>query len=66
MRVTINGEPRDLSGPTTVATLLAALGLKTEGVAVAVNLSVVPRGAHAATPLREGDRVEILQAVGGG
>ena len=66
MRVHFNGEPTLLPGPCTVAELLVSLGLKTDGVAVAVNMSVVPRGAHATTPLAEGDRVEVLQAVGGG
>ena len=66
MRVHVNGEPKLLPGPCTVAELLVSLGLRTDGVAVAVNMSVVPRGAHATTPLAEGDRVEVLQAVGGG
>lgn len=66
MQVQVNGRPQTLPGPTSVAALLASLGLKSEGVAIAINLNVVPRSAHAVTLLQEGDRVEILQAVGGG
>nr|MBA2320723.1 sulfur carrier protein ThiS [Deltaproteobacteria bacterium] len=36
------------------------------GVAVAVDRQVVPRSAHAATPIRPGAEVEVLRAVGGG
>ena len=35
-------------------------------VAVAVNLEVVPRALHATTALKDGDRVELVRAVGGG
>ena len=66
MRVHVNGEPKPLPDPCTVAELLVTLGLKTEGVAVAVNMSVVPRGAHATNPLAEGDRVEILDGLNAG
>lgn len=66
MQVHINGEPQALPGPLTLLELLTRLGLEPSGVAVAVNLSVVPRSAHGSTRLAEGDRVEILQAVGGG
>jgi sulfur carrier protein len=50
-----------------VRSLLEGLGIADrDGTAVAVNMEVVPRRAHTATPLRAGDRIEIVQAVGGG
>jgi sulfur carrier protein len=51
----------------TVCSLLEELGVAhREGTAVAVNMEVVPRTAHLTTVLQSGDRVEIVQAVGGG
>jgi len=49
-----------------VADLVEALGLVGRKLAVAVNRDVVPRAQHARLRLSEGDRVEILEAVGGG
>jgi sulfur carrier protein len=65
VRVTVNGEPRELPAGTTVAGLVASLGGQAGGVAVAVNGEVVPRGGWAAA-LRDGDRVEVVTAVQGG
>lgn len=66
MQVRINGEERALADGTTIAALLAELALPADGVAVAVNLDVVPRGQHADRIIAAGDRVEIIRAVGGG
>jgi sulfur carrier protein len=66
MQVRINGEEREVAAGTTVAVLLAELSLPADGVAVAVNLVVVPRGQHAGREIQAGDRVEIIRAVGGG
>ncbi|BAU82640.1 sulfur carrier protein thiS [Streptomyces laurentii] len=64
--VTVNGRARTLTGPATLDDLVAELAPARSGVAAAVNETVVPRGAWAATRLGEGDRVEILTAVQGG
>jgi sulfur carrier protein len=65
--ITINGEKRTIPDHSTVRSLLEGLGLADrEGTAVAVNMEVIPRNAHAATPLQAGDRIEVVQAVGGG
>ncbi len=64
MQIHLNGEPRELPPSMTVAELLAQLGV--EHVAVAVNMEVVPRSLRAERRLAPGDRVEIIQAVGGG
>ncbi len=64
--VVVNGEPVVLSSDPTVAGLLAQRGLAGKRVAVERNGSIVPRSTHGATTLAQGDRVEIVVAVGGG
>ena len=66
MRLTVNGEARNAPAATTVAALVALLGLDKRKLAVERNLEIVPRSAFAATPLVEGDRIEIVAFVGGG
>jgi len=64
--VHVNGRPRRLPEGCTVAALLDELGSRGRRVAVAVNRDVVPRSRHGEATLADGDRVEILEAVGGG
>lgn len=64
--ITVNGETRPLEPGTTVAALVTALELSGRRLAVEVNGTVVPRSTHAARKLEPGDRVEIVQAIGGG
>ena len=64
--LTINGEARALAAPATVASLLEAMNLAGKRVAVERNGDIVPRSLHAATALADGDRLEIVVAVGGG
>ena len=66
MKLQINGQTREFADPLTVAGLLAEMGLAERRVAVEVNQCIVPRGRHATQSLAEGDRVEIIQAIGGG
>jgi thiamine biosynthesis protein ThiS len=66
LEIQVNGEPRRLDRTSTLAALLAELGVAERRIAVAVNREVVPRSRFASHALRDGDRVEILQAVGGG
>ena len=66
MTITLNGDPFDLSGPMTVAQLLASLDIDIRRVAVEHNLVIVKRAAFDATLLNEGDSVEIVNFVGGG
>ncbi len=66
MQLTINGETRTFSGLGDVAALVAALGLDTRKVAVERNLEIVPRSRYAATPVADGDRIEIVHFIGGG
>jgi sulfur carrier protein len=66
VELTVNGQPRAVPEGTTVAQLVAAVTELPAGVAAAVNGEVVPRRSWAATPVRGGDRVEVVTAVQGG
>ena len=66
MRLTVNGEERGFERVGDLAALVAALGLEGRRVAVERNLEIVPRSAYAATPLADGDRIEIVHFIGGG
>jgi sulfur carrier protein len=66
MRMTVNGEEREVADGTTLAALLADLAVRRDGVAVALNEDVVPRAEHGARTLHDGDRLEIIVAVAGG
>ncbi|HOD33096.1 MAG TPA: sulfur carrier protein ThiS [Holophaga sp.] len=62
----INGERRDAPELATVADLAAWLELPAFGSAVELNGAVVRKAEYAATPLAEGDRLEVVRLVGGG
>jgi thiamine biosynthesis protein ThiS len=64
--LTVNGEDRRVDEGTDIAALVGLLGLETCKVAVERNRSIVPRSAYGATPLAEGDRIEIVHFIGGG
>jgi len=64
--IVVNGQPRELDRPLTVAELLKQLEIPPRGVAIEVNLQIVPRARHAEYVLADGDRLEIVSLVGGG
>jgi sulfur carrier protein len=67
MHVTVNGAPRALDATASdVAALVRALGLEGKRIAVERNGEIVPKSRYADTPLSDGDRLEIVGAVGGG
>ena len=66
MRIELNGQPKDLTGATTVAALLASLGLDRTACAVEVNARLVRKSEHPTHALADGDRVEVVTLVGGG
>lgn len=66
MQLYLNGELRQFEQATSIATLLDMLGLGGRRVAVEVGQVIVPKSRHAEYLLQEGDRVEIIQAMGGG
>ena len=66
MRMTINGREHDFDAPLTVSALVEKLGWDARKVAVERNLEIVPKSVHATTLLQDGDRIEIVNFVGGG
>ncbi len=66
MQITLNGQPRDCAPATTIAQLLETAGYGGRRVAVELNREIVPRSQHASRALADGDRVEIVHAIGGG
>jgi len=69
MKLHINGEERqfDMSADSfTLAALVEILGMKSDRVAVELNRDIVPRDRWTDTPLKDGDRLEVVHFVGGG
>jgi len=66
MRIQLNGQDHLLPGPMSLAALVERLGFDGRKIAIERNLEIVPRSAYAATQLTEGDRLEIVNFVGGG
>lgn len=66
MKVTVNGEEREIEPGTTVRELVERLGLGSAACAVEVNRSLVPRREHETAVIKEGDTVELVTLVGGG
>lgn len=66
MQIQLNGEARDLAPGLTVAQLVDSLGLAGRRIAVERNEEIVPKSEHDATRLADGDRIEIVHAIGGG
>lgn len=66
IQIQVNGEPRSWRAGGTVADLLLDLDIRTERVAVELNLEVLDRATFADRSLRDGDRIEILSFIGGG
>ena len=66
IEIVVNGAAKKVARGTTVAGLIAELGLRERRVAVERNREVVPRDCHAACELEAGDRLELVAFVGGG
>lgn len=66
MEISLNGDLRHFPAPLTVAALIETLGYTGKRIAVERNGEIVPRGRHAEVMLADGDRLEIVVAVGGG
>jgi thiamine biosynthesis protein ThiS len=63
---TVNGETMELAAGTSLAGLIAKIGLDTRKVAVELNREIVPRSTYAAVILNSGDALEIVHFIGGG
>jgi thiamine biosynthesis protein ThiS len=66
IEVTVNGQARTVQAATSVAALVALIGLDARKIAVERNESIVPRSAYAGTWLAHGDALEIVHFIGGG
>jgi len=66
LTISLNGEQRQLEAGSTVAALLEQLGYTGKRVAVERNGDIVPKSQHGAVVLEEGDKLEVVVAVGGG
>lgn len=66
MQILLNGEARALESDATIAELVESLGLAGRRIAVEVNEEIVPKSEHGGIRLTEGDRVEVVHAIGGG
>jgi sulfur carrier protein len=66
IQVTVNGAAQRFEAQLDIASLLRNLNMLGKKVAVEKNGEIVPKSAHAATLVQDGDRLEIVVAVGGG
>lgn len=66
IQVTVNGEARAFEAPINVSALLERLHMAGKKLAVERNGEIVPKGLHPDTVVQDGDRLEIVVAVGGG
>ena len=66
MEISVNGEEKRFDAPLSISGLLAELSLEPRKIAVERNLEIVPKSLYGETSLEDGDRIEIVQFVGGG
>ena len=66
IRIVLNGAPREFPAPLTFAQLLDELALAGRRLAVERNGEIVPRSRFTGERLADGDRIEVVIAVGGG
>jgi sulfur carrier protein len=66
VKISLNGEPKELESSLTLQRLLDELHIPVGRVACEVNLKIIKRAFYKETLLQEGDTVEIIQAIGGG
>ena len=66
LHLTVNGDDRKINAGTALTHLITELALSGKRLAVELNGEIVPRSQYETTALNEGDRIEIVQAIGGG
>jgi thiamine biosynthesis protein ThiS len=66
MQILVNGAAREVPDNYTAAELVEAMDLAGKRIAMEVNLEIVPRSSYAAHRFQPGDRIEVVQAIGGG
>ncbi len=66
MKICVNGEEMTVSEPLNLDQLIEVLDITHEKIATEVNGLIVPHSTYNEYALTEGDRLEIVRAVGGG
>ena len=66
MIVQVNGKDLEIDSQSTVVTLIIQLGYQDQRIALEVNESIIPKSKHTEFTLNNGDKIEIIKAVGGG
>ena len=66
MKISLNGDPKEIAGTRTIQQLLDELQIPAGRVACEVNLKIIRRAFYGETLIQDGDTVEIIQAIGGG
>ena len=66
MQIVLNGETRQVAPGSTLGEILAGAGYANRRIAVEINREIVPKSAHERHLIRDGDRIEVVHALGGG
>lgn len=66
MKITLNGEKREVRGDITVLGLLEILNIQHQRVAVELNEVIVKKDTYGATTINDGDALEVVSFMGGG
>ena len=66
MHITLNGEDKSLKEGTSLSQLLGQLGIEGNRIAVEINREIIPKSEHAQYVIRDGDKIEVVHAIGGG
>jgi sulfur carrier protein len=66
MNIFVNGDALELDQPLTITDLLAHLNMADKRVAVEINQDIIPRSEHSSYLIQDGDKIEVVQAIGGG
>lgn len=66
MKIFVNGKPKDVADSCTVQNLLAEMDIVGQRLAVEVNEEIVSKSRHEAYLFNDGDKIEIVHAIGGG
>lgn len=66
MNLTLNGKNFDAPNKCSISDLIVALGYENKNIAIEVNEIIIAKSRHNSFNLKEGDKIEIIEAVGGG
>jgi len=66
MKIVLNGETHQVAPGSTLNEILAAAGYANRRIAVEINREIVPKSMHEQRLIHDGDRIEVVHALGGG